>query len=269
MTFQGAAIQGAVCDGVNVFNANSVEWMRWCISPPSGVDRFKYDVTITDPPYTDRVHRNIVLGGKSGKVNIGFDPIDHLWIGDCLKITNRWVVSFCAVEQLGLIEQSFQKEYVRGCAWYKRNSMGQLTRDRPASAFESIAVLHPTGTKKRWNGRGSYNVWSCSGTRGKKDRHPTEKPLDLALKLVALFSERGETVFDPFCGSGTIGEACLLLGRKYEGIEIDGKWADRARERLVRVVQSGAAGSVTDEYALGLCSIRGDASDAPAKLAGE
>ncbi len=45
--------------------------------------------------------------------------------------------------------------------------MGQLTADRPATSYEGIALFHPTDLKKRWNGRGSYGIWNCNGTRGK------------------------------------------------------------------------------------------------------
>ena len=130
------------------------------------------------------------------------------------------------------------------------NSMGQLTADRPATAYEGIALLHNPDLKKAWNGRGSYGIWRCNGTRGKKDRHPNEKPMDLCRKLVALFSERGETVFDPFCGSGAIGQACLELGRNYIGLDNDPAWVARARTRLMPPL-----GEWTDEDALKLCTM--------------
>ena len=76
--------------------------------------------------------------------------------------------------------------------------------------------------------------------------------MDLCLKLVALFSERGETVFDPFCGSGAIGEACVRLGRNYIGLDSDPVWVQKARGRL-----SGPLEPVTDEHALGLCKMWG------------
>jgi site-specific DNA-methyltransferase (adenine-specific) len=130
--------------------------------------------------------------------------------------------------------------------------MGQLTADRPATAFEGIAWLHSAERKKRWNGKGSYGIWSCNGTRGKKGRHPNEKPIDLALKLVALASERGETVFDPFCGSAAIGEACVRLGRGYLGLDFDAGWVAKARARL-----EGPLAPVTDAEALSLCAMWG------------
>jgi DNA modification methylase len=219
------------------------------------------DVIITDPPYNAAVQNNLCSGSLVGtksvpKYALGFDPLttaQHFWLKDGLRVARRWVVTFCAVEDFGRFQDAVAaKEYVRGCIWAKPNAMGQLTADRPATSYEGIALLHRLDKKKRWNGRGSYGIWSCNGTRGKKDRHPNEKPMDLCLKLVALFSERGETVFDPFCGSGAIGEACVRLGRNYIGLDSDRGWVEKAKARV-----AGPLEPVTDAQAIGLCRMWG------------
>lgn len=67
---------------------------------------------------------------------------------------------------------------------------------------------------------------------GQNHPHPTTKPLPLMLELVELFTDPGDLVFDPFCGSGTTGVACLRLGRRFLGIEKDAKYHAIAVERL-------------------------------------
>jgi site-specific DNA-methyltransferase (adenine-specific) len=182
------------------------------------------------------------------KIKSEFAPLTaYNWVNEATMIARRWVVTFCSLESFGRLQDVAGKRYVRSALWIKPNSMGQLTGDRPATAYEGIACLHREG-KKRWNGRGSYGVWKCKGTRGKKTRHPNEKPIDLCLKLVALFSDRGETVIDPFCGSGAVGEACVRLGRNYIGWEQNPIWVDRATERLSKVIED-----TTDDEALALC----------------
>lgn len=233
-------------------------------------DSFKYlqeldgdrcvDVMLTDPPYTAHVQDNLCSGSLVGKKSVQkytlpFAPLaDHEWIFDAVRVTRRWVVTFCANESLGLFQQAAPHAYVRGGVWYRSNSMGQLTKDRPATAYEGLAILHGRKEdghpKKRWNGHGSYGIWRCNGTRGKKGRHPNEKPTELACKLVALFSDRGETVFDPFCGSGAIGEACVRLGRYYIGLDQDPVWVAKAAARL-----AGPLAPMTDEEALALCGM--------------
>lgn len=229
---------------------DSFAWLK--SANPSSVD-----VILTDPPYPDSVQSNMCSGSLVGtknvpKYSLPFDALrkeQYGWLGDAMKVAQRWVITHCAVEDFGRYQDIYSKEYVRGEIWIKGNAMGQLTGDRPATAYEGIACMHRLGYKKRWNGRGSYGVWSCNGTRGKKGRHPNEKPLDLCLKLVSLFSDRGETVLDPFCGSAAIGEACVRLGRNYIGLDSSQEWVDKASARL-----SSLGGScLTDEYALTLC----------------
>jgi DNA modification methylase len=62
--------------------------------------------------------------------------------------------------------------------------------------------------------------------------HPCAKPLPQMLWLVGRASAEGETVLDPFMGSGTTGVACVKLGRKFIGIEIDEGYFDIACERI-------------------------------------
>jgi site-specific DNA-methyltransferase (adenine-specific) len=50
--------------------------------------------------------------------------------------------------------------------------------------------------------------------------HPTEKPVRLAERIIALISDPGDTIYDPFMGSGSFGVACIKTGRKYIGSEI-------------------------------------------------
>jgi site-specific DNA-methyltransferase (adenine-specific) len=64
--------------------------------------------------------------------------------------------------------------------------------------------------------------------------HPTEKPIPLLIELLEDFTKPGETIFDPFAGSASLGLACLMTGRKYLGIEINKDFHTRAMKRLQR-----------------------------------
>jgi site-specific DNA-methyltransferase (adenine-specific) len=68
-------------------------------------------------------------------------------------------------------------------------------------------------------------------------RHPMPRHLYHLKWLVRWWSEEGETVIDPFMGSGTTGVACALLRRRFIGIEIDDKFFAVARERIEQVLQ--------------------------------
>ena len=64
---------------------------------------------------------------------------------------------------------------------------------------------------------------------------PTQLPLALLNPIVGCASDPGDLVVDPFCGSGTTGEAALRLGRRFLGIEKDARYAELSRTRLAAV----------------------------------
>ncbi|MFP3041895.1 site-specific DNA-methyltransferase [Treponema primitia] len=65
-----------------------------------------------------------------------------------------------------------------------------------------------------------------------KNEHPTEKPVRLAERIIALISDPGDTIYDPFMGSGAFGVACINTGRKYIGSEISQEYFDIACRRI-------------------------------------
>jgi site-specific DNA-methyltransferase (adenine-specific) len=62
--------------------------------------------------------------------------------------------------------------------------------------------------------------------------HPTQKPVRLLERLLALVTKEGDMVLDPFSGSGSTAVACINTGRHYIGYEIDGEYFEKSMERL-------------------------------------
>ena len=77
---------------------------------------------------------------------------------------------------------------------------------------------------------GMDNLFSVANKKG--SGHPTEKPIDLIRCWIEQSTKRGETILDPFMGSGTTGVACAKLSRKFIGIELEPKYFDIACERI-------------------------------------
>jgi site-specific DNA-methyltransferase (adenine-specific) len=65
-----------------------------------------------------------------------------------------------------------------------------------------------------------------------KHSHPTEKPVRLAERIIALISDPGDTIYDPFMGVGSFGVACIRTGRKYIGSEICANYFEIAYKRM-------------------------------------
>lgn len=68
-----------------------------------------------------------------------------------------------------------------------------------------------------------------------KIEHFTTKPVRLIEHIIKLFTQRGQIVFDSFCGSGSHGVAALRCGRKFIGVEREEKYFDIASKRLKNV----------------------------------
>ena len=74
------------------------------------------------------------------------------------------------------------------------------------------------------------NIWRFDTQ--KNSDHPAPFPIKLASDHIASWSHDGDTVLDPFMGSGTTGVACKNLGRKFIGIELDEQYFKIAQERI-------------------------------------
>jgi DNA modification methylase len=75
-------------------------------------------------------------------------------------------------------------------------------------------------------------TWDIPGTSSRT--HPAPFPLELAYRLVRMFSFHGDTVLDPFCGTGTTMLAAMRAGRNSIGVEIDDEYCRQAFRRLQR-----------------------------------
>jgi len=108
--------------------------------------------------------------------------------------------------------------------WYKSDGLPSLQFSDCELAWTSC----PTNSK----------VFNCRHRGGLKDSketlvaHPTQKALEVMKWCIDLFSKSGDTVLDPFLGSGTSGVAAKLLGRQFIGIERDPEYMTIASKRI-------------------------------------
>jgi hypothetical protein len=213
------------------------------------------DTMIVDPPYSPYVHANttsIGTGGRGARKNeLGFGSLSpelFTWLVQAPAYVRTWSLIYSDIESahtfrsvghylrstVATIEPSDLGDasgYTGSLPWV-RWSQPQLSGDRPPSGAEMVTVLWGyQGGKKSWNGPGGLVRFEAKALRG-EGKHKTEKPLDLLLDQVCYFSNPGELVLDPCCGSGTTGQACRILGRRFVGVEKDQEWAEKADARL-------------------------------------
>jgi DNA modification methylase len=96
----------------------------------------------------------------------------------------------------------------------------------PSVATRVLSVIGDANHKEWFQ-----QIWT--GVTGASTRnHPAPYPMELAERLVRMFSFVGDTVLDPFMGTGTTTAACLLHGRNSIGYEVDDTYAKSAKRRI-------------------------------------
>ncbi|MBE0651666.1 MAG: site-specific DNA-methyltransferase [Bacteroidales bacterium] len=71
-----------------------------------------------------------------------------------------------------------------------------------------------------------------------KKAHPTQMPVNLAARCILFSTNEGDTVLDPFNGSGTTGTACIKLGRNFIGVERESEYVKLARIRWANFIDA-------------------------------
>lgn len=234
--------------------------------PPDSVD-----IVLTDPPYTEHVQANVRSCSTNGAVKIKTYDLnfDHLsgyeHVPALLTLAKRWVLCFCALEQLGDYQRaaggprsSKGGAHVRSGIWRKQQAAPQLSGDRPANSCEGWALLHRPGGKLTWNGKGQHAFHDgtrsplevrhgCAsaneleeqacflrgeppsfvehGRERAEKRHPAQKPAGLCDALARWFVNEGDTVLDPYAGSGALGFAAYERGASVILVDSDLQWA--------------------------------------------
>lgn len=113
-----------------------------------------------------------------------------------------------------------------------RHGPEMLVHNKGADAQnrKMLKVLNPQKTRT--------NIWSYAvglgGTTNDKEafKHPAVFPEKLAQDHILSWSNPGDLVFDPMCGSGTVAKMAYLLRRDYLGVDISEEYINIARERL-------------------------------------
>lgn len=137
--------------------------------------------------------------------------------------------------------------------WEKPNVMPESVTDRPTRAHESLFLFtkkdryfydldsvrepHRAGAKDGHPlGRNARSVWSIN-TQPYKGAHFAVFPEELPRRCILAGSRPGDTVLDPFAGSGTTGAVCKQLGRSFIGIELNADYKALAEKRIAETTQ--------------------------------
>jgi DNA modification methylase len=208
----------------------------------------KVDHVITDPPYAPRAMKNARNNGETMKQrrdgvvrDFGYAALDDVLRYEAARLVaalvRRWAMFWCDLESFHLWRSDAEDaglRYVRGGVWTRVNGAPQFTGDRPAQGVEACVIAHAAGQRLRWNGGGRPAAWvgPIVGSQDASREHTSPKPEWLMERVVGDFTDPGDTILDPFMGSGTTLVAAKRLGRRAIGIEREEKYCAVAAERL-------------------------------------
>lgn len=226
------------------------------------------DFVFADPPYFLSKGGISVKSGKQVSVDKGaWDKSEgftdemnfhRAWITECLRVLkpNGTIAisgTYHSIYKCGYILQELDCRIVNDITWFKPNGAPALAGRNFTASHETI-LWASKGKKakhtfnyrvsKTWDvnndklhnpGKQMRSVWSVPSTPKREKEHgnhPTQKPLEVLRRLVAMCSNEGDVVLDPFCGSGTTGVACVLLKRKFIGIDLEPEYIALTRTRM-------------------------------------
>lgn len=196
------------------------------------------DAIISDPPYGMNANTDSrrFTGGKRG-LQRGPGRSDRIIQGDDQEFDPEpWLGAVPQVILWGANHYAQRLPVGTTLIWLKRypEHYGTFLSDAEIGwqqGGHGVYVLNAPDS----NGRRRMEL--TGSPFGSETSHPTQKPI--ALMQWCIERTTGETILDPFMGSGTTGVACAKLGRKFIGIEIEEKYFDIAVRRIEDAYRQG------------------------------
>ena len=180
------------------------------------------DAVITDPPYGINAEKGTSGFGESK------DTVRHYddkWIKPGKEIFDQILTKSQSIFVFG--GNYFTDSLPQSDAWLVWDKTGNIKFQNPFSDCELVWTTLTRKTVKKY----TYILQGFIGAE-KKRFHPTQKPVAIMKMLIEDFTKKGDTIFDPFMGSGTTGVAAVQLGRNFIGCEIDPKYFAIAEKRI-------------------------------------
>ena len=252
-------------------------WQGDCLELMKDIPDSSVDLTVTSPPYynakeyshwgkyndylefLERVFTLVFQKTKQGRmccVNIGVViqprerrnsestriPIPFHFVGIMEKIGFKFLEDIIWVKPEGAAKNrngrfSLDRQPIQ----YKPNVVNEyiLVFQKPAPfLIDKIVRGYQGAVKEKSLIRGEYersNIWHINPVSS--NVHPAPYPLELCDKLIQYYSYVGDTVLDPFAGSGTTGVSCTKTGRNFIGIELDPQYYEIAQKQIYETTE--------------------------------
>jgi modification methylase len=239
-----------------------------CIETLAAMPTGSVDMVFADPPYYLQLNADLRRPNNSLVDGVdddwdkfadfaAYDRFTRGWIGEARRVLKPdgsfWVIgSYHNIFRVGAIVQDLGFWILNDVIWRKTNPMPNFRGRRFTNAHETLIWCAKSQTAKYTFNydtmkalnedlqmRSDWVIPLCGGPErlkldGRK-AHPTQKPEALLHRVLMASTKPGDTVLDPFFGTGTTGAVARRLGRRFIGIERDETYARIARARIAEV----------------------------------
>ena len=219
-----------------IYNMDCLEGMKY-------IEDKSIDLVITDPPYKlvqgGCTNKAVTLKGatnlKSGNVfsdnSIKFSD----WIPEVYRVLKENSHCYIMCNDRNLKELLIESEnagfkLLNILVWKKKRH----SPNRYYLKNAEFIVFLRKGKAKNINNMGTFQCLEIDNVENKL--HPSEKPVKLMEIFICNSSKSGDTVLDPFMGSGTTAIACINTNRNYIGFELDKHYCEIANERIQKAL---------------------------------
>ena len=234
-----------------------------------------FDLVFADPPYNMQIAEKLTRPDDSKVDGVNdkwdqfssfehYDKFSKSWLKECKRILkdngSMWVIgTYHNIFRLGYHMQNLNYWILNDVIWRKNNPMPNFKGTRFTNAHETL-IWASKNKKSRYTFnyqslkclnddlqmRSDWILPICNGKeRLKKDGkkiHSTQKPEALLHRIILATTNKGDSIFDPFLGTGTTAVVAKKLGRKYFGVEKDKKYFQAAKQRINETLE------IKDDY---------------------
>ncbi|MHC8508656.1 MAG: DNA methyltransferase [Rhodospirillales bacterium] len=249
-----------------------------CVEVMNSLAPGSVDAVFADPPYNLQLSGELTRPDHSVVDGVdddwdkfdnfaAYDKFTRAWLAAAKRALkpegSLWVIgSYHNIFRVGTVLQDMGFWILNDIIWRKTNPMPNFRGTRFTNAHETL-IWCATGqnSKPRFNYnamkrlnddvqmRSDWTLPLCTGAERIKDddgrkAHPTQKPESLLYRVVLSSTNPGDTILDPFFGSGTTGAVAKRLGRRFIGVERDPAYAAVAKKRIAAVARPRDAATV-------------------------
>ena len=241
-----------------------------CVAALEKLPENSVDMIFADPPYNLQLDGDLHRPDQS-KVDAvddhwdqfatfeAYDAFTRAWLLAARRVLKPdgtiWVIgSYHNIFRVGTSLQDIGFWILNDVIWRKTNPMPNFRGRRFTNAHETMIWASPSADAKGYTFnydamkmandevqmRSDWLFPICNGGERLKDDegnkvHPTQKPEALLHRIIMSASKPGDTILDPFFGSGTTGAVAKRLGRNFVGIDREDKYIKAAMERIEAV----------------------------------